>query len=197
MENKEVPTEEISKETEAAFYAKQTHRSVDANETMSDKDIIIEFLDEMSKQDNRCTAWPFFYVIRTSKLVPTEEGCGDESHTVYYSTEDDSELTPEEYDELPEDEKENYHEHAMQQVWEERGMFLTEKDAELHLKNNHYHYSSDAHTYLKHIWRAPYTERFIKALFDYFEVRPNQYGEIKYAEYVEKRKAEEAEKAKQ
>lgn len=34
-------------------------------------------------------------------------------------------------------------------------MFLTEKEAEEHLKRNHYHYSEDAHTYCMCAWRSP------------------------------------------
>ena len=53
-------------------------------------------------------------------------------------------------------------------------MFLTETDAKRHLELNHYHYSPDAHTYVKHVWRAPRTEAFLRALFDYFGIPPRK-----------------------
>ena len=54
--------------------------------------------------------------------------------------------------------------------WIEKGMFLTEKDAKDHLRLNHYHYSSDAHTYIKHAWRASDLERFFIELFNHFDI---------------------------
>jgi len=54
--------------------------------------------------------------------------------------------------------------------WEERGMFLTETDAKNHLKANYYHYSEDAHTYVKHSWRAPDLKKFFQALYKYFSL---------------------------
>ena len=38
-------------------------------------------------------------------------------------------------------------------------LFLTQKAAEEHLKNNNYHYSNDAHTYAMTSWRCPETEK--------------------------------------
>lgn len=46
----------------------------------------------------------------------------------------------------------------------ENTMFLTRKDAEEHLRANHYHYSKDAHTYAMTAWRAPRMEKLIKIL---------------------------------
>lgn len=43
-------------------------------------------------------------------------------------------------------------------------MFLTEKEAREHLERNHYHYSSDAHTYCMCAWRSPEVERLWKIL---------------------------------
>lgn len=51
-------------------------------------------------------------------------------------------------------------------------MFLTKAEAKQHLKLNHYHYTSKAHTYAMTAWRAPKTERLIKILetFDWDSV---------------------------
>ena len=46
----------------------------------------------------------------------------------------------------------------------EHSCFFTETDANRHLKENHYRYSSDAYVYLKHIWRAPEMDKFFEAL---------------------------------
>lgn len=43
-------------------------------------------------------------------------------------------------------------------------MFLTKEEAKRHLKLNHYHYSSKAHTYAMTAWRAPKVERLINIL---------------------------------
>ena len=43
-------------------------------------------------------------------------------------------------------------------------MFLTQKEAEEHLKANDYHYSDDAHTYAMTAWRSPEVGRLWKIL---------------------------------
>ena len=43
-------------------------------------------------------------------------------------------------------------------------MFLTKTEAKRHIKLNHYHYSSKAHTYAMTAWRAPKVERLLKIL---------------------------------
>lgn len=46
----------------------------------------------------------------------------------------------------------------------ENTMFLTQKDAEDHLKANYYHYSEDAHTYAMTAWRSNRVEKLINIL---------------------------------
>lgn len=46
----------------------------------------------------------------------------------------------------------------------ENTMFLTQKDAEKHLRANHYHYSKDAHTYAMTAWRDPRMEKLVDIL---------------------------------
>lgn len=46
----------------------------------------------------------------------------------------------------------------------ENTMFLTQIDAENHLKANYYHYSDDAHTYAMTAWRNPRMETLVKLL---------------------------------
>ena len=99
---------------------------------MDDKETIVKFLEQMSTQDNRATAFPIFYVIRSAKWIPTREGCGDEVR--YYEKEShESWLDQDEYDALPEEDdapneegvtKENYEEVDMVKTWQEDGMSL-------------------------------------------------------------------------
>lgn len=51
-------------------------------------------------------------------------------------------------------------------------MFLTKEEAKKHLELNHYHYTSNAHTYAMTAWRAPKVERLLKILknFDWDSV---------------------------
>jgi len=48
--------------------------------------VIGNFLKEMAKQDNRCTAAPYFYVIRTKVPRLTKDGLGEYSE--YYDPKD-------------------------------------------------------------------------------------------------------------
>ena len=43
-------------------------------------------------------------------------------------------------------------------------MFLTLREAEEHLKANHHHYTTEAHTYGMHAWRSPEVAHLIKLL---------------------------------
>ncbi|MHA1676483.1 MAG: hypothetical protein ACTSU6_04825 [Candidatus Njordarchaeales archaeon] len=155
------------------------------------KEEIKKFLTQKSEQNNRCTAAPYFYVIRSKIEVPAHDGCGD--HVRYFdpeNAEDSFDSIEEyvtkmkewhEYDDMIGDDKIEFDE-RMQNAeynlssynisydWKESGMFLTETDAKDHLKSNHYHYSSDAHTYIKHSWRAPELKEFFAAMFNYFEI---------------------------
>ena len=137
---------------------------------------IVNFLNKISSQDNRCTASPYFYVVRTKSKFPVgRDDCDDPEDS--YQTEDYDEfeyynydfetIDNEEYLELSKDQRQIV---FYKEYWEEKNMFLTESDAKEHLRLNHYHYSSDAHTYVKHCWRAPEMNTFIKNLFNYFNI---------------------------
>ena len=160
------------------------------NETDNEQ-VIKKFLNKIAQQDNRCTAAPYFYVIRTKVKRPAYDGCGE---VVEYYDPEDPECTFDSvedyiqkrkewsgYDEMLDIEKEEFDEkmesaeYDLEKIessyeWEEKGMFLTEDDAKSHLKSNHYHYSEDAHTYVKHSWRAPELTKFFRALYAHFEI---------------------------
>ncbi len=142
-----------------------------------------EFMHEVNTQDCRGTARPFYYVIRTAIFVASyheDEGDRfvwvrkDDGETITadnieqaikeyheYMLDDDEVLSDSEIEEILESDFERY---AEKKEWAEHGCFFTESDANQHLKANHYHYSSDAHTYVKHCWRAPAMEKFFEAL---------------------------------
>lgn len=150
--------------------------------------LIVDYLTEMTTQNNRITAHPYYYVIRHPEYIQSESsgddpiGLCDRGKTVYVCTDEpevsyesradlkaslieDSGLTGIEADAAIEGEYDTY---ELVLIWRESGMFLTESDAEAHLKSNHYHYGQGAHTYVKHAWRAPQMDSFFKALFKYF-----------------------------
>ena len=143
---------------------------------------IINFLAKMALQDNRATAAPYFYTIKTevTRMAPT-----DNCDEIKYYWQDG------EYDSIEDIEKEckdmglddKQIKRAMNEVSEygikremvSRGVFLTETDANNHLRKNHYHYSKNAHVYLEHAWRAPELQEFLKSLFEYFNVDNGNY----------------------
>ena len=168
----------------------RTWRKPDDTKGIEDQLIITRFLEQMSTQDNRMTAFPIYYVIRTAKWVVTDEdyASGYNVRILYINKEDhEDNITEEAFDSLPVDEEsgvvdecgnvvsqENYERLCEKNVWQEEGLFLTETDAVRHLKLNSYHYSNNAHTYVKHAWRAPELEEFLLAVFHYFGVEPRK-----------------------
>ena len=115
---------------------------------------IRSFLEEMAAQDNRATAFPYYYVIRT--------WCRD--YCSYHDSDHDVECS------CVEEPSPNIIGHVSGGSWVERGMFLTESDALGHLERNSYHYSNKAHTYVNHAWRATQLKEFLGALFEYFDM---------------------------
>ena len=140
--------------------------------------IVRTFLEQMLGQDNRATALPIFYVIR-SEVEKQADPRNCDVVKFYQPDWDQSYNSKEEFEkdmdkEGIDDDKEREYllnqlaEYGIRKEWEEHGMFLTEQDAEGYLKSNHYHYSNNAHTYVKHAWRAPYLKEFFEALFAHF-----------------------------
>jgi hypothetical protein len=143
------------------------------------------FLIKMKEQDNRSTAFPYFYVIRSSELIITDPDYCNDVVKYYHPDYDDltwesekdfvdylkNDLNDEPFKESYIDlEVKNLRKIYFKKIWKEHGMFLTEEDAENHLKTNYYHYTSDAHTYVKHAWRAPDLHNFLNDLMDIFQV---------------------------
>lgn len=66
-------------------------------------------------------------------------------------------------------------------------MFLTKKEAKRHIELNHYHYTSEVHTYAMTAWRAPKVEKLLQILehFDWDSIEVKE-KEIKDKEVKEK-----------
>lgn len=153
---------------------------------ISNEQIIKDYLTQMATQDRRGTADMFYYVIKTStwKIVDPDYA-GSDAKTVFLSDDGESEyaskekylemLREENGDKITLQEAEDLFSElrqvTMDKVWESKGMFLTETDAKHHLLTNKHHYSSDAHTYVEHAWRAYDMRKFFEALFEHFEVK--------------------------
>ena len=154
------------------------------------KKFVQGFMKEINEQNNRCTATPYFYVIRTAEWVASyHEGEGDrvivthDCETVataeckddvlvdvrkhckeYYDDEDiDFEKMDDwDFESFLEDKEYSFFWEV--QTWREECCFFTDTEAKAHLKANHYHYSEDAHTYVKHFWRAPGVKKFFESV---------------------------------
>ena len=152
-----------------------------------DMEYVKEFITKMNTQDNRSTATPFYYQIRDYEWVCSyHKGEGDRVNIVYDTESYTGETLveafsnfiengyAEDFDRDKEDEWEiedylDGLEYINGIYWEVRkekftGVFFTETDAKEHLRLNHYHYSSDADTYVNHAWRAPELEQFFKSV---------------------------------
>ena len=149
---------------------------------MEPEKIIKDFLTQMATQSNRGTADIFYYVIRDKTRRLTKDGCGEitvyadaqDDYREFESKEDFAKQSREDDEDITDDEIDtawdNLEELSFTTVYEEKGLFLTETDAEDHLRQNRHHYSYDAYTYVKHAWRAPELKNFFKALFEHFKV---------------------------
>jgi hypothetical protein len=158
--------------------------------TKTNDQIIRGFLEKMSTQDNACTAWPVFFVIRDASWAITDEAYATGDYRIRYVNKECCEdvITAEEYDKLParyddvsaddrlhgKCSQEEYKRFCERNLWQHRGLFLTRTDAEQHLELNRHHYSSQAHVYADHVWRAPELEEFLRALHDTYNIPPRK-----------------------
>ena len=143
--------------------------------------VIKDFLQKMVDQDNRATAFPYFYVIRSE--VEDSAPVDNCDYTKWYwqdgSYNSLAEITQSckemgWSEEETKAAKKEACEYGVKKRWEKIGMFLTETDAKEHLRLNHYHYSKNAHTYVAHAWRAPELSEFFANLFKHFQVEPSK-----------------------
>ena len=139
---------------------------------------------ELKTQNNRCTAKPYFQVIKTKKWrVAHDEYSHGETKTVRVDTEGDPREfeTKEEFHEWLEDISpdyptqkevdkawENMPEYTMEAYYDEENAFLTDKGFEEHVRQNGHNlgkHGKEYHSYLKHAFRNPE----MQALFNLIE----------------------------
>lgn len=158
--------------------------------------IIKDFLTEYKTQYRRGNAMPIYFTIMDYYTCFVQDRCG-EPHLYedgeflsyeHYCDKHNMSITEEDFMDLPDVvygllEERSY----------ERGMFLTESDAEEHLQKNYYHYSRKAHTFIDTAFRASKLEAFLKALIEFFGISGEEkekplYGIYKKAEdYYDRR----------
>lgn len=158
--------------------------------------IIKDFLTEYKTQYRRGNAMPIYFTIMDYYTCFVQDRCG-EPHLYedgeflsyeHYCDKHNMSITEEDFMDLPDVvygflEERSY----------ERGMFLTESDAEEHLQKNYYHYSRRAHTFIDTAFRASKLEAFLKALIEFFGISGEEkekplYGIYKKAEdYYDRR----------
>jgi len=51
---------------------------------------------------------------------------------------------------------------------EYKGLFLDEESAEIHLKQNHYHYTDNSYVYCNHAFRSDNLKQFLEAVYSEF-----------------------------
>lgn len=159
-----------------------------------DIQFLIELQQELTTQENDGQASPRFWTIGDYKMVPCPEGYQDDYHVNspnkdYYGSLNDllNDIRREEYESYSDDVKEEFRDigceisaiNWINKYYDEDAeivpvveehfihpntMFLTKAEAKEHLRLNHYHYSSKAHTYAMTAWRAPKVERLLKIL---------------------------------
>lgn len=159
--------------------------------------IIKDFLTEYKTQYRRGNAMPVYYTIMDYYTCFVQDRCGEPHlyedgkmlNYADYCKENGYLLSEDEFSELP-DVVYGYTEERSYQ----RGMFLTESDAEEHLQKNYYHYSPKAHTFVETAFRALKLEAFLKALIEFFEISGDEkekplFGRYKTAsDYATERK---------
>ena len=149
------------------------------------KEKIVKFLEEMSAQDNRGTAFPYYYTIAEDEQKYREDDYGSfvqsfgedickiselikNTDIEFEETDDVDAFLNEKYS----DGYCRYSENGFDTTY--TGVFLTEKDANEFLANSQNHFfEGNARTYVKHMsaWgRQTQTMDFFKTLFEYFEI---------------------------
>jgi len=153
-----------------------------------------ELQEELKTQNHDSQASPRFWTVGDYKMSPCPEGCHDSYYVSapnidYYGELNDllEEIKEDGFEDLSDEAIEEFKEIGCEisaknwlkenkdveveliPVQEEHfihpnTMFLTKAEAKKHIELNHYHYSSQAHTYAMTAWRAPKVERLIKVL---------------------------------
>jgi len=167
-------------------------------------DFLVDLMTKIGNQDNRGTAFPYFYIMRQPRwrVIPEGYGYGETKHIFYDSECCREHETKEDYikecieEGIPAKEAymkaEELQEGWLEQYYEEDNMFLTEEGYNKHLKLNR-HNLKDPHNYIKCAWRNPEITDLFKALIAITGVDPEA---ICHKRYDERKLQREAEKRK-
>lgn len=153
-----------------------------------------ELQRELKTQETDCQASPRFWVVGDYKMIPCPDGFHDEYHVYSSNKECSieinellKEITNDNLAELSEEARGLFEEIGcevtaiewLRKYWSEDAelvpvkkehficpntMFITKAEAKEHIRRNHYHYSSEAHTYAMTAWRSPKVEKLLKIL---------------------------------
>ena len=148
--------------------------------------IIKDFLTEYKTQYRRGNAMPVYYTIMDYYTCFVQDRCGEPHlyedgkmlNYADYCKENGYLLSEDEFSELPDVVYGFMEERSYQ-----RGVFLTESDAEEHLQKNYYHYSPKAHTFVDTVFRAPKLEAFLKTLIEFFEISGEEKAKPLFGRY--------------
>jgi len=128
------------------------------------KEQIAALIREINAQDNRATASPYYFVVQSKRWV---EGDGEDGKEVIHS---DGLFTLEEWQaQGPDSSRESWEKlnpFWVYALWEDKGVFLTEKAALLFIRANRHHLT-EPRTYVKHFWRNSQMETVMRALEEF------------------------------
>lgn len=118
---------------------------------------------DRKNQDNRCTANPYYFTIREMKRVYGMDP--DHSYDDYVWIHKDDFECSYEPDELPEDfDEKDYYKCYYSMIEHHSNVFLTEKEADRHLRVNRHHYNATAATYVEYAHRNLDLETIVELL---------------------------------
>jgi hypothetical protein len=122
---------------------------------------IASIIRQINSQDNRATASPYHFAVQSKRWVDTVHD--GEKEVVLYDghlytlnewVESDPNSTWQSWEDL--------HSFWVRHEWEDRGIFLTEREALKFIKANRYHLT-EPRTYVKHFWRNSEMETIMRA----------------------------------
>jgi len=132
-----------------------------------------EFTERLKKQDNRCTADPFYFTVRKFVDVAVPEGCGDK--TMYYDSHDNETYSEKQVKERCLELDMDFHDYVQDRCnsydvkEEERfeNFFFTKEGYDQHVKLNGHNIAKSCisfDSYVDHAYRNPEIDNILKAL---------------------------------
>ena len=145
--------------------------------TQESADFLRELANKMKTQDNRCTAKPYFYTVRSLKDVAVPDGDGD--GVSYFDNTGCCSMTEQEMKDYCRERGEDFDDYVAKHCvrygtkedYEDENVFLTEAGYEQHMELNghNYRHLKRSFSYLHHAFRNPEMESLWKALLEFAE----------------------------